>query len=52
MKTAELQYSKNPYPSDPLATTEALDVHKTLEHLVEVINEMQEEIAALSNKGI
>ena len=50
MKKAELQYSKHPYPSDPLGSVESVDVHKTLEHLVEVINEMQDKLDKFDNK--
>lgn len=44
MKKAELQYNKIVNEEHPEFSISSFNVEKTLLHLVEVINEMQEEI--------
>lgn len=44
MKKAELQWNETHHPDNPALDTKSLNVVKTLEYLVEVINDMQEEL--------
>lgn len=50
MKKAEMQWSTNMITENGEITTQSFNAHKTIQHLIEVINEMQEEIETLQAK--